>query len=114
MAVEVTHPFVSSKPSSTDSTKLDGPKWNDPLEFAGDGDDGDVVVRDSTATAVGATGTIAVGARWAPPFPPVPVTSNDHIPNGQARLFDGGTPRVLAIRYNDDGTFIDIASVTLP
>lgn len=112
MAVAVTHPFISPKPSSTDSTKLDGPKWNDPMKFDG-GSNGDVLVRDSTATVAGATGTIQVGATWAPPFPPTAVTSNDQIPNGQARIFDGETPRKLAIRFNDNGTFIDIASVTL-
>jgi hypothetical protein len=111
--VEVKHPFVSPKPSSADSTKLDGPKWNDPLTFAG-GNDGEVLAQDSTATVVGATGTIAVGARWVPFISPIPVTSNDQIPNGQARIFDGETPRKLALRYNDDGNFIDIASVTLP
>lgn len=100
--VKVTHAFVSPKPSSPDSTKIDGPRWNAALIFS-DGADGEVPIRDSNA---------ATGARWVFPFPPTPVTSNDQIPAGQARIFIGGTPRVLALRYNDNGTFIDIASVT--
>ena len=101
--VKVNHAYVSSKPSSPDSTKIDGPRWNADLVFSG-GSDGEIPVRDSAS----ATGTI-----WGPPFPPIPVTSNDNIPNGQARIFDGGSPRVLAIRYNDNGVFRDIASITI-
>ena len=99
--VEVTPAFVSSKPSSPDSSKIDGPRWNAPRLFAG-GEDGQVVVRDSTA---------ATGASWTHPLSPVPVANNDDIPNGQARIFFDGS--VLALRYNDNGTYRDIASITL-
>lgn len=98
--VEVKPAFVSPKPSSSDSTKIDGPRWNAARLFSG-GADGEVVVRDSAS---------ATGASWMAMLPPVPVTSNSQIPNGQARIFVGDG--VYALRYNDNGTFIDIASVT--
>src|SRR5687767_6361264 len=93
--VEVTPAFVSTKPSSPDSTKIDGPRWNAPRLFAG-GADGEVVLRDSTA---------GTGARWAPFLSPIPVTSYDQIPNGEVRFFFGGSPARFEAVYNNNGAY---------
>lgn len=97
--VEVNHPFISPKPASADPTRIDGPKWNDDMVFAG-GSDGQVASRDSATTN---------GASWMWATPAIPVTSLDEIPNGQVRFFYGGSPTRFAVVFNNDGTFIEIS-----
>ena len=91
------HTDVSGKAPAADPTKIGGPEWDKYHTVTG-GVDGDCLVVDSAEEE----GRIGFASR----LNAVPVNSNDEIPVGEARLFFDGS--VLAIRYNDNGTFYDI------
>lgn len=97
--VLINHAFVSGKPASSDPTKVDGPKWDAALVVSA-GADGESIVRDSASTT---------GASFLQMIPAIPVTSYDDIPDGQVRMFWGGTPTKLALVYNNGGTFVEMS-----
>lgn len=97
--VIIKHAYITNEPADPDPTMIDGPKW-DAAEILSGGTAGQTIARDPTS---------ATGAIWVPFASFTPVTDYALIPIGEWRVFVGGSPRKLALVYNDNGTFLEMS-----
>lgn len=101
MSDVVKHLFQSEQLDGSEATLVQPSNWNEEHVFAG-GSDGQALSRDSGQSD---------GAAWGWFIPATPITSDDDIPIGQARIVRSEeAPITTALRYRvDASTVISLA-----